>query len=82
MNETARNGVDGPLKGVKGLDWTMWQFGPVSASMLGDMGADVIKIEALDGDVGRAVGRMSSRHIGLAGDRTPTSRPAIATSEE
>ena len=42
----------GPLAGVKVLDWTMWQFGPVAASMLGDMGADVIKLEALDGDVG------------------------------
>ena len=63
------NGVDGPMKGVRVLDWTMYQFGPVAASMMGDMGADVIKIEALDGDVGRAVARMSSRPIGLEGDR-------------
>ena len=33
------------------------------------MGADVIKIEALDGDIGRAVARMSSRPIALEGDR-------------
>ena len=63
------NGVNGPMKGLKVLDWTMFQFGPVASSMLGDMGADVIKIEALDGDVGRAVARMSSRPIALAGDR-------------
>ena len=69
MSGTARNGIDGPLKGVKVLDWTMYQFGPVSASMLGDMGADVIKIEALDGDVGRGVARMSSRPIELEGGR-------------
>ena len=63
------NGVDGPMKGIRVLDWTMYQFGPLAASMLGDMGADVIKIEALDGDIGRAVARMSSRPIALAGDR-------------
>ncbi|MCY3565810.1 MAG: BCCT family transporter [Gammaproteobacteria bacterium] len=69
MNNNKINGVDGPMKGLRVLDWTMYQFGPVSASMLGDMGADVIKIEALDGDIGRAVARMSSRPIGLEGDR-------------
>ncbi|MCH8063682.1 MAG: CoA transferase [Chloroflexi bacterium] len=62
-------GVDGPMKGVKVLDWTMWQFGPVAASMLGDMGADVIKIEALDGDVGRAVSVMESAKAGLPAGR-------------
>lgn len=59
----------GPLTGIKVLDWTMWQFGPVASSMLGDMGADVIKIEALDGDVGRAVSMMESAEAGLPGGR-------------
>ena len=44
-----------PLQGVKVIDWTIWQFGPVAATMLGDLGADVVKIESLDGDPGRAV---------------------------
>ncbi len=69
MKDEVRDGVDGPLKGVRVLDWTMFQFGPVAASMLGDMGADVTKIEALDGELGRAVARMSSRPISLEGDR-------------
>ncbi len=69
MSNTAKNGVDGPLKGVRVLDWTMHQFGPVSAAMLGDMGADVIKIEALDGDVGRAIAVMSSQSTRLEGGR-------------
>ena len=57
--------MTGPLKGIKVLDWTMFQFGPMSAAMLGDMGADVIKIEALDGEVGRALARMSSHPTAL-----------------
>ena len=43
------------LHGIKVIDWTIWQFGPVAATMLGDLGADVIKVESLDGDPGRAV---------------------------
>jgi crotonobetainyl-CoA:carnitine CoA-transferase CaiB-like acyl-CoA transferase len=63
------NGINGPLKGIRVLDWTMWQFGPVSTSMMGDMGADVIKIEALDGDAGRAMNRASSLITQLGGGR-------------
>ncbi|MDP6511908.1 MAG: DUF429 domain-containing protein [SAR202 cluster bacterium] len=45
----------GALQGIKVVDWTIWQFGPVAATMMGDLGADVIKVESLDGDPGRAV---------------------------
>ena len=49
------NSTPSALQGIKVIDWTIWQFGPVAATMLGDLGAEVIKIESLDGDPGRAV---------------------------
>ena len=69
MVSNGSDGVDGPLKGIRVLDWTIWQFGPVSSAMMGDMGADVIKIEALDGDAGRALRRASTMSLNLAGNR-------------
>ena len=60
MFDSGASEPTGPLKGIRVLDWTIWQFGPMSASMMGDMGADVIKIEALDGDAGRALARATT----------------------
>ena len=69
MFQNGANGVTGPMKGIRVLDWTMWQFGPMSAAMMGDMGADVIKIEALDGDAGRSLSRASTIAPSLPGGR-------------
>ena len=40
----------GPLQGVKIVDFSMFQVGPYSGSVLGMLGAHVIKIEAPSGD--------------------------------
>ena len=48
-----------PLDGVRVIDWTIMQQGPVASVMLGDLGAEVIKIEQRGvGDLGRGVRRI------------------------
>jgi crotonobetainyl-CoA:carnitine CoA-transferase CaiB-like acyl-CoA transferase len=46
----------GPLAGVRVIDLTMWIQGPIAATLLADLGADVIKVEKAGvGDHGRSL---------------------------
>lgn len=55
----------GPLQGIKVLDLTSMVSGPVAAMMLGDQGADVIKVEPTHGEQLRYLGEKHN-------DITPT----------
>lgn len=48
--------MPGALEGVKILDLSNWIAGPFGTMLLGDLGADVIKVESLDGDGCRPLG--------------------------
>ncbi|HEX4901497.1 MAG TPA: CoA transferase [Acidimicrobiales bacterium] len=47
--------MPGPMEGVKVVELGMWVAGPAAAGILGDWGADVVKIEPPDSDPFRAV---------------------------
>jgi crotonobetainyl-CoA:carnitine CoA-transferase CaiB-like acyl-CoA transferase len=59
--------MGGPLEGVKIVEITMFQQGPVAGMRLGDLGADVIKVEAKTGDPARGFMKIIGAMAGLKG---------------
>ena len=59
--------MSGPLDGVKVVELSMFQQGPVAGMRLGDLGAEVVKVEAPHGDPGRGFMRIIGAMVGLEG---------------
>jgi crotonobetainyl-CoA:carnitine CoA-transferase CaiB-like acyl-CoA transferase len=57
----------GPLAGVRVVEISMFQQGPVAGMRLGDLGADVIKVEPKTGDPARGFMRIIGVEAGLKG---------------
>lgn len=56
--------MEGPLSGVRIIDMTSVVMGPVATQILGDMGADVVKIEPETGDIFRYVMPAQNKGMG------------------
>ena len=62
--------MNGPLTGLKVVDLSQFILGPVATQILGDMGADVIKVESPNGDMNREIGpqrypKMAALFLGM-----------------
>jgi crotonobetainyl-CoA:carnitine CoA-transferase CaiB-like acyl-CoA transferase len=55
----------GPLAGIKVVEYGLFHAGPGASAILGDLGADIIKVELPEGDFMRDWSRMGSNLLSL-----------------
>ena len=67
----------GALEGIKILDLTSVGFGPYACQILGDYGAEVIKIESPEGDITRGIAPF--RNKGKIDPLLPKTFPYLTT---
>lgn len=56
----------GALTGIRVLDFSIWMLGPGATQVLGDFGADIVKIEPVGGEPGRGLGMGHPLHSGVS----------------
>jgi crotonobetainyl-CoA:carnitine CoA-transferase CaiB-like acyl-CoA transferase len=66
------------LSGIRVLDLTSLLMGPFATQLLGEMGADVIKVEAPEGDIVRQIGPQRSKGMGALFLNTNRNKRSIA----
>ena len=59
-----QNTSPGPLAGIRVLEIASMILGPLAGQYLGDLGADVIKLEPPEGDLTRSIGPRRSPLMG------------------